>query len=199
MRKAEPPKKILLENGTIITAPKDLQKGGTWIATDGNGRAGCLLNGAFIKHIRRPFYKSSRGNLVLSAFEASNFDNFLSEVELKDIEPFTLVLIEPKTIQKLVWDGSKKQIEKLPTQSVHLWTSATLYTSQERADKYNYLMTALKDKDLDDKDILKIHGQVSNTPFVLNRYKVKTVSIAQINYSHKNSKLAYIPINSTEL
>ena len=105
-RTAEPPKKRILKNGLVLTAPKDLLKGGTWIAIDANGRTACLLNGGFAKHIRKNEYRKSRGYLVIDAFEAANFNAFLANLFLEDMEPFTLLLFEPKLVQQLVWDGN---------------------------------------------------------------------------------------------
>tara|TARA_R110000796_G_scaffold183498_2_gene300018 strand:- start:97300 stop:98004 length:705 start_codon:yes stop_codon:yes gene_type:complete len=191
-RSTEHPKKRILNNGLLITAPKDLVKGGTWIAIDDNGRTACLLNGGFTKHIPKKKYRISRGYLVINAFEAANFSDFLSNLFLEDMEPFTLLLFEPKIIQQLVWDGHTINSSKLPIESKHLWSSSTLFTPEEHSTKLNYLMEALEDNSSDSEQILKIHGKENKTPFVIDRKTVKTVSITQHYFNGKNSKLTYI-------
>ncbi len=191
-RKAELPKKLTLGNGTVITAPRDKQGGGTWIAQDENGRSACLLNGAFFKHIRQSPYRMSRGQLVIKAFEFSDFDDFLSDICLDAIEPFTLLLIAPEKIQKLVWDGVEKYIEKLSAKEVHLWSSATLYTSAQHAHKYSYFIEALKNKGSGSDQILRIHGKETDTSFIIDHPLVKTVSITQLVYDGGNSNQTYI-------
>jgi uncharacterized protein with NRDE domain len=183
---------MTLENGTVITAPRDTRKGGTWIAMDENGRSACLFNGAYIKHIRQPKYRKSRGHFVFEAFESSGFDEFLSEVDPGAVEPFTLLLIEPKRIRKLIWDGSEKHLEKLSGDEVHLWSSATLYTPKEHKAKYAYFMDALDMKGSESEQILRIHGKDIDTPFVIDHPQVKTVSITQLQYDGRNSELTYI-------
>lgn len=191
-RMAEPPRRIFLDNGTTITAPIDSFKGGTWIAIDDKGRAVCLLNGAFFKHIRRSQYRTSRGNLVIAAFRFFDFEDFLSSIFLDDIEPFTLLLIEPQKIQKLVWDGNKKYIVQLPNHLVHLWSSATLYTSKDHVNKHRFFMNALENIGSGSGEILRIHGKETNTPFLIDRPHVKTVSIVQFNYEGESSSLTYV-------
>ncbi|MEP4946137.1 MAG: NRDE family protein, partial [Flavobacteriaceae bacterium] len=115
------PNKIQLKNSTVIYSPIDVLKGGSWIAMDENGRTACLLNGAFLKHKPKAAYGKSRGQIVLDAFEANDFTNYTLFVFLEDIEPFTLLLLEPNHIQKLVWDGTKKHIDHLPPNSSYLW------------------------------------------------------------------------------
>ena len=192
LRVTKLPKKIELANGTVITTPRDILEGGTWIAMDENGRAACLLNGAFLKHIRQSNYRKSRGHFVIEAFEASDFDDYLTAVFLENIEPFTLLLIEPKKIYKLVWDGSKKYVWELSADTVHLWSSSTLYTSMHHVEKEIYFINALKQKGFDKEKILEIHGKDYDTPFIINQPKVKTVSITQLSYSGENTSLVYI-------
>lgn len=191
LRVTKPPKKITLANGTVITTPRDVHEGGTWIAMDKNGRAACLLNGAFKKHIRQSNYRRSRGHFVIEAFETSDFEYYMSSVFLDNIEPFTLLLIEPSRILKLIWDGSEKYVWELSSEAVHLWSSSTLYTAKNHAEKERYFINALKEKGLDKKQILQIHGKDYDTPFIINHHKVRTVSITQLVYDGENSSLVY--------
>lgn len=185
------PQKTTLANGTVITAPRDVLEGGTWVAIDENGRAACLLNGAFLKHIRQSDYRRSRGHFVIEAFEAASFDDFAASVFLDDIEPFTLLLIEPERIRKLVWDGNKKRVSELPSDTVHLWSSVTLYTPEEHAAKESYFFNALKEDELTKERILRLHGKGDDTPFIINRPKARTVSITQSVYDGENTSLTY--------
>ncbi|HMB64942.1 MAG TPA: NRDE family protein [Eudoraea sp.] len=185
------PEKTTLGNGMVITAPRDIKEGGTWIAMDENGRAACLLNGGFLKHIRHSNYRQSRGHFVIEAFEASDFEAFVESVFLRNIEPFTMLLIEPDSILKLVWDGSKKYIWELSPDAVHLWSSSTLYTPMQHAEKEHYFINSLKEKGLDRDQVLQIHGKDADTPFILNHHNVRTVSITQLIYDGKRASLDY--------
>ncbi|MDW5290167.1 NRDE family protein [Formosa sp. PL04] len=196
-RKTKLPSKMQLNNGEIIYSPIDVLKGGSWIATDEQGRTACLLNGAFLKHKPNPTYRKSRGQIVLDSFEANDFKNYALTVILENIEPFTLLLIEPDHIQKLVWDGTKKHISDLPTKTPYLWSSATLYTADEHAKKENYFLEELKGKDSNVDLMLHIHGKNEITPFIFSHSTVQTVSITQVICNERQTSLNYILKNNT--
>ena len=191
-RQTKLPNKISLKNGTTIYSPIDVLKGGSWIAMDKAGRTACLLNGGFVKHEPKPSYRKSRGKFVLDAFEASNFTDYALSVFLDDIEPLTLVLIEPNNIQLLVWDGIRKHISQLPSNAPHLWSSSTLYSANEHAKKKAYFLEEISGNENNIKLILRIHGKDQATPFTLRHPRLRTVSITQVIYNDEQSRLNYI-------
>ena len=195
-RETEPPRKNHLPDGSEVTYPRDVEKGGTWIAMDDGGRAACLLNGAFERHLRKTNYRMSRGLLIIEAFNAANFEEFTAEVNLLDIEPFTLILIDSARLVKVVWDGINKFQWQLDPTSMHLWSSATLYSDAMHSKKLEYLIDVTKGNiSIGREAIMEIHGIHNRTPFILDREKVKTVSITQIWYDGTKAKMKYITKN----
>jgi hypothetical protein len=79
-------------NGYKLIFPGDPDAGGSWIALKDNGDALVLLNGAFIKHLRKPPYRRSRGLVLLDVIKAEDPGQCFNEMDLEGIEPFTLVL-----------------------------------------------------------------------------------------------------------
>lgn len=63
LRKTLPPKDYV-EDGVVLTYPKDEVAGGTWIGLSDKKRLVCLLNGGFTIHKRKDSYKMSRGVIV---------------------------------------------------------------------------------------------------------------------------------------
>lgn len=196
-RQTKLPDKMKLKNSTVIYSPIDVLKGGTWIAADDEGRTACLLNGAFTKHKRNVSYRKSRGQFVLDAFEATDFNSYVQSVFLENIEPFTLLLIEPNEIQKLVWDGIKKHSSHLPTDMPHLWSSSTLYTDEEHAKKEVFFLEEMNNHGSGINEILQIHGKDEVTPFILGHSRLQTVSITQVIYNENQSSLNYILKDNT--
>jgi uncharacterized protein with NRDE domain len=196
-RQTKLPNKIRLKNGTTIYSPIDVLKGGTWIATDEDGRTACLLNGAFVKHESKPTYRKSRGQFVLDAFEANDFESYVASVFLENIEPFTLLLIEPSHIQILVWDGTKKHCSQLPSNAPYLWSSSTLYDAEGHARKEAYFLEEMSRKGNSINLILSIHGKDEVTPFILRHSTLQTVSITQVIYNAEQSSLEYILKDNT--
>ena len=78
-------------NDTTILFPKD-QKGGSWIIVSKDGRAICVLNGAFKKHKRKHNYRMSRGLMMKHYFEYNSTTSFLQDFDFSDIEAFTCLL-----------------------------------------------------------------------------------------------------------
>ena len=197
MRPTNLPNKIQLKSGTTICSPIDALKGGTWIATDEEGRTACLLNGAFVKHEPKTTYRKSRGQFVLDAFDATDFKSYVQSVILEDIEPFTLLLIAPNQIQKLVWDGTQKHIVHLPSNELYLWSSSTLYSADEHVKKEAYFLEEMSRKENSLNLIVEIHGKDKVTPFILKHATLRTVSITQVVYNGKKSTLNYFLKDNT--
>ena len=196
-RQTKLPNKMRLKNGTIIYSPIDVVKGGTWIAMDEDGRSACLLNGAFLKHEPKTTYRKSRGQFVLDAFKTNDFSSYVKFAFLDNIEPFTLLLIEPGHIQKLVWDGIEKHISHLPPDVPYLWSSVTLYDADEHIKKETYFLEEMSRKGNNINLILQIHGKDEITPFILDHSILQTVSITQVIYNQEQSSLIYILKDNT--
>lgn len=92
------PPEIHVVNGKKLLFPKDEEAGGTWIATNNQHQTVCLLNGAFETHVKNPPYRKSRGLILLESFGYDSFAEFAENVDLENIEPFTLLLIEHQEI-----------------------------------------------------------------------------------------------------
>ena len=190
-RKTFPPGIWKLDNAGSIKAPKDGEKGGTWIAVEEEGRTACLLNGAFEKHHRNPPYAMSRGALIPMAFKAESFFHFYKNLHPEGMEPFTLILID-SDLQVLKWDGEKIQIQYLSMKQPHLWSSATLYSEEEhkhRVGVFNEFLETTEEKDID--QILHLHGLEGKDDFVLRHPEVQTVSITQVVVRGSKAEMNY--------
>ena len=191
-RKTLTPQRIFLDNGEIINAPIDESNNGTWIATTNRNRVACLLNGAFVKHERQLPYRKSRGLIVLEAFSYDSFSHFVEEIDLDNIEPFTLILAEKDKLQTLIWDGEKKYKENLDRSNNHLWSSSTLYDREIHTEKLNFFHNFIANNALTTEAILNLHGLYEDNLFILNRPIVKTVSVTQVIVEdHAESVLDY--------
>ncbi len=180
----------------LLCYPKDTQAQGTWIACTPQGKVACLLNGAFVKHVRKNNYRKSRGLIVLESFDFASFSDFVEQIDLQDIEPFTLVLVENENLIELKWDGEQKYIQYLHPQNAHIWSSATLYPktiAQKKEQFFKQNLTHLANP------ILQIHQskpfENANENFISDFGNgLKTVSITQITVEEKQVNFAYYPI-----
>ena len=208
--KAIPPKEYL-EDGINMTYPKDGKAGGTWIGTSDKNRLICLLNGGFTNHTPNGNYVKSRGIIVKDLLKETDIDSALSEINLNNIEPFTLVIVDwNKALQlmEFVWDGTKKHLKHLP-QKMHIWSSSTLYDEQMKKMRETWFMewqNSFCPKHMNDDmifdnylhRILNFHKNAGvGNPKIdvfMQREKVGTVSITQVSKKGDSVRMGYLPI-----
>lgn len=182
-KKAAAPGFHQLPNKKIIF-PKDAKAGGTWFAATGKGEVAVVLNGAFVKHISKPPYRKSRGLVLLDIIEAD--DPFLSfkEIDLGNIEPFTVVLYQSGILYELRWDGNNKHEKLLDAWGNYIWSSTTLYSEDVinvRKQLFDRFISS--GKNISAGDVHDFHnydhGDAENG-FIINRQSgIQTFSITQ--------------------
>ena len=183
-RETIPPQEYV-EDGVVLTYPKDVLAGGTWIGLSSKKRLICLLNGGFESYERESSYKMSRGVIVKAILKVEDFD-FIG------IEPFTIVLVDWNTDLKtyeLVWDGKQKHFTTL-NQEPKIWSSSTLYTQKEKALRSSWFANWLENNPkFTQEEILKFHqnseiGTLENS-LKMKRWYVETVSITSVKKTNK--------------
>ena len=168
-----------------IIYPKDKGAGGSWIAVSESGKVACVLNGAEHKHSHRPPYRRSRGLMLLDLFYFNSTDEFAKQYCFDGMEPFTLIVAESKQLVEIRWNGTYLAKNVLDTQLAYLWSSSTLYNMEMRSLRKQWFQNWLdteKDKNIDTIRSLHKTGGNGNKEFdyVMDREKVKTISISQI-------------------
>ncbi len=126
------PPHIYRHNNCRLLYPRDANAGGSWIALKDDLTAAVLLNGAFESHIPQPPYHLSRGIILLEIIGADNPAASFLQMDLRGIEPFTLVLLESFQLFECRWDGKLKYQSKPDMQQNYIWSSATLYNAATR-------------------------------------------------------------------
>lgn len=121
-------------DGHDLIFPKDAEKGGSWLVL-GEKMAVCLLNGSFSKFLLKRKYKESRGKIVLKRFDYKDNQAFLETENLKELPPFTMVIVcfeNEVTLTELSWNGQAKCLKKLNPIEPKIWSSSTLYSEEQR-------------------------------------------------------------------
>jgi uncharacterized protein with NRDE domain len=181
---AIPPKNYIL-NGKNIIFPKDSKAGGTWYVVDENGTVLVLLNGADEKHIAQSHYRKSRGLIVLELIGNVSPKDLWREIDLDEIEPFTLVLFQEQQLFQLRWNGIEKSTAALEIDKNYVWSSSTLYSKAIREQRSNWFYTFLDaNPEITEQKMLHFHQytEVDNNEhgLVINRNdELKTLSITQ--------------------
>lgn len=189
-------------NRQVLLFPKDGQSGGSWIAVHESGNVAVLLNGAVKAHRPEPPYLKSRGIVLLDIIsELSPVDTF-EAMNLKGIEPFTLVLFEDKKLWSGRWDGKMKWMESPDSHKPHIWSSATLYDPQAIRKRENWFNTWIQDIQYPGTlDIIHFHQKGGDgDPFndiLMNRSgQIFTNSISSIYLSPETAQFRYLDLCS---
>lgn len=186
-------------DGLKIVYPKDPKAGGTWFAINENGAICVLLNGAFKKHLPTGNYRKSRGLILLDIISKDSPTIYLEQVDLSDIEPFTLVVLEDQKLMELRWDGTIKHCKDLDESKSHIWSSATLYDDevvQHRKDLFETFLTEKSKIDL--ADIISFHSNDygdSENGFVIHRNSgLKTFSTTQATIAKDEIAMSHLDL-----
>ena len=157
-------------NNVKVLHPKDKLTSGTWIATDGKKFSLCLFNGAYKNHVHTPPYRESRGSIIPTFFKYSEIISFITRYEFTGIEPFSLVIIkhQPLKLWLFIWDGENTNLNKLPAEIHHLWSSVTLYSKEIHKKKKNAFHESLnKLKQINQKNIVAVSYTHLTLPTIL--------------------------------
>ena len=195
--------KLYFVDGRKIYFPKDEIAGGTWIATDNKHRTVCLLNGAFENHVKLEHYRKSRGLILLESFSFVSINDFVTQVDLQNIEPFTLLLLDTNPNLDLIelrWDGVKKYIKNLDVNLPHIWSSATLYNKTIRDKREEWFKKLLSsDEELTKVVLQQFHfskkdDDLENDIIMKRENGLQTVSISQVIVENDSKEFRYFDI-----
>ncbi|MFV8373502.1 NRDE family protein [Flavobacterium sp. LB2P74] len=181
---AIPPRSYTV-NGKNLIFPKDPKAGGTWFVANADGTILVLLNGAEEKHEVKLSYRKSRGLIVLEMISSISPKDFWTEIDLENIEPFTLVLFQNNALFQLRWNGKEKATTSLDIHQNHIWSSSTLYPSAIREKRAKWFHTFMDDNsEISESKMYDFHryteeGNDENGLVINRNDEMKTLSITQ--------------------
>lgn len=195
-RETLPPKKYK-EEGVELVFPKDKLAGGTWIGTSSKKRLICLLNGAFENHIKKPNYKKSRGVIAKEILKEDEFELYIENLDLNNIEPFTLIIVDWNNdtldLFELIWDEQNKRFTKLANEP-KIWSSSTLYSNEIKKTRKNWFKNWADENEFSLDTILQFHhselGDKEHS-VLMKRSNVETVSITSVIKEKDSIKMLY--------
>lgn len=191
--------------GKKLVYPKDAKAGGTWIALHENGNAAVLLNCAFEKHLPQPFYRDSRGNILLEIISHERPAWYFHYMDLVNVEPFTLIITEQENLYECRWDGQEKHGQQLKKHRPYIWSSATLYNKDIITKREQWFAAFLNNTPRPtQKDILAFHqfsgDEDRANNLVMERQNVySTVSITSILLTADRASMKYLDLKNNIL
>lgn len=200
------PPKIYEEDGVNLLYPKDAVAGGTWIGISGRKRVVCLMNGGFIAHVRKPFYRKSRGVVVKDFLIANDLKNEIENYDFKEIEPFTAVLVtwnRGLILHQLVWDGTEYHFNEKPLAPT-IWSSSPLYPEKLKNKRERWFSDfILQAENNSEEEMLHFHrtageGDLSSN-LIMDRGFIKTKSITQISKQNEKVEMRYEDLQTEQI
>lgn len=191
---------------TKLLYPQDgLYESGTWICCNNRGTTLALLNGAAKRHERQPPYKLSRGLLLVNMLREDQPVQTIDRLDLKGVEPFTIIARYREELFEIRWDGQNKQITKKDANAVHCWSSSTLYDEAMAAEREKWFRTGYDQLIKPEADAIRaIHllggSGNDNHGLVMNRNNiVNTLSVTTVLSSERYITLQHYRFNNRQL
>jgi hypothetical protein len=187
---------------TNVLFPKDKNAGGTWIGASEKNRVLCILNGGFSFHERLKQYRMSRGIIVKELLVCDNLQEAILNLDLNDIEPFTLVIVDWNDSLKcleLVWDGEKKHFLNLGLEP-KIWSSSTLYSEKMKDERKSWFDDYRSENELSSQALGDFHRSAGNENLdygvIMDRGFVKTTSITQVIKRNNIVQMTFDDLNN---
>jgi uncharacterized protein with NRDE domain len=194
-----------------VACPKDAKAGGSWIAVNENCRTCCLLNGAFRAHQKQKHQTWSRGQIVMAlASSMMDAQAFFLSAQLQHVEPFTMVTIDQvhdqnRSLSEFVWDGTRKHFRTLDKNTAYIWSSATLYSEENRNERKLWFdaFIAKSGDDVIPEKIFDFHTGKHTDDRTLNLMMkreggLRTVSVTQVTGHDRSIKMKYYDLLQKE-
>jgi len=188
-----------VEEGVLLHYPKDGKGGGTWIGTSRNNRLICLLNGGFKNHLQQNSYVKSRGLIVKELLISENLEVACNQIDLQDIEPFTITAVtwsDEQRLYEFVWDGNNRFFKEMDWKP-SIWSSSTLYTDEMKEMRQDWFLDWFSVRDMDSASILEFHQKAGigdpEVDVFMRRERVGTVSVTQVIREDTNCDMTYFP------
>jgi hypothetical protein len=201
LRERAMPPDIFATGNISFLSPKDPLAGGTWIGANDHGNVIILLNCGFENHQRKNYYRKSRGIIVSELLATKSPAKEWGNMNMKDIEPFTLIAWNKKNLFRLTWDGTEKHMIKLDATGPHIWSSVTLYNDEVRNQRMILFKKWIAAKPLVSKQSVLIFFKTFTDPtngFIMNRNeKIKSLSYTTIEITGNTAEMNYHDLFST--
>ena len=127
-------------------------------------------------------------------------NNEWKNIDLENIEPFTIVYFDGENLVQWQWNSIEKTTKEFNKEEPHIWSSATLYEPEIRAERANWFIQFLQEKeDISADELLHFHQfeQATNSDYGLqiNRNNIlKTVSITQCIWQPQRIEMHYLDL-----
>ncbi|MBF0694931.1 MAG: NRDE family protein [Flavobacterium sp.] len=183
--------------GKLVAFPKDPLGGGTWFAVDDQKNIIVLLNGARERHEFGKSYRKSRGLIVLEIIGSSDILQSWKNIDLNNIEPFTLILYIGNRLFESQWNGSEKSMIEI-SENLKIWSSSPLYSDEVMRSREIFFKGSITHQSSNQELLDFHHSSEIDTPIIIDRGFLKTLSITQVHLSESFAKMTYFDLRNPD-
>lgn len=185
------------QQGVRYIAPRDGDRGGTWLAVNEYGLTLCLLNGA-ASSTRPGAAPRTRGMVPLqlvSSRSAGEVACRVDRLDLREYAPFLLAILEPGLATALFeWDGARKWLYPVADPLLPL-SSSSLDNEAARAVRQR-LYQQLAGNGSTPESLRRFHaahepGQEPYSP-CMHRSDARTVSFSWVKVGDRTARVYYL-------
>jgi hypothetical protein len=187
-------------NGSEHIFPVDPNSGGTWIGMAENNRIACIMNGGTHKYKPNHPYRKNSGLIIPAFFEFRDFYTFYNEYDFKNIEPFTLIVIENGKLIELFKDADSQFFNIPDPGNSRIYSSVNLFSEKqilEKELKFNDWLNDGSEKKPD--DIINLHNEFridldGPVPVKGDQDMLRTVSITTVYNTGRQLEMIYLDL-----
>lgn len=142
---------------------------------------------------------------MLELIENKNIIEAWENIDLSNIEPFTLIVYTNKKLYKLQWNEENKVNKSLNENQPHIWSSSTLYTKETRKNREVWFHNFIENETyLNAQNILNFHRFTENKDtlngLIINREgNLQTLSITQAVIDFNKVTIKYLDLQTDEM
>lgn len=139
--------------------------------------------------------------IVLEIIASKQPLNIWDNINLENIEPFTLVVFHKNNLYQLRWNEIEKSTVLLDATQNHIWSSATLYTSEIRNQRQQWFENFIKTTQLiQPKDAIHFHTKtesdnLENGLLIQRENGVQTKNITQLVITKKQLTMSHFDLS----
>ena len=130
---------------------------------------------------------------------------YFHQLELQEIEPFTLIILEKDNLYECRWDGNEKYYQQLKKHRPYIWSSPTLYEKGIVSKREHWFASFLNgNPHPTQKDILEFHqftgdGDLRNDLLMEREGVYATVSITSMLLTEDRGSMKYLDLKGNTL
>jgi hypothetical protein len=204
-RGLETPPSVSRRPGTAIVAPRDADRGGTWISLNAFGITCCLLNDYAPGSTSPDTPSLSRGEIVSGCAGATCTADAVTLVldqPLHQIAPFYLLVIAPREAPLLLhWQGTR--LETLATKGLMPMLSSSSFSTRSviasRRRRFAEAVGCSHRADLTDLERFHRHHDPAEGAYsiLMRRPDAATRSISQVSVTLEHARFSYRSVSWT--